>query len=180
MTATTIRQNEAVPETWPDAPGNLSTAAAALDTGLIWHRLESYIAWRWTSRAVVWTVEGCGCWQPPLAPATISTVEVWQDDAWQAVTLSPSPLDGYVLPGAGPYRFTGTVGDDAGDVPAGVLEAYRRFAEYIAAKPGKPGASSESVTAGSVSVSIRRSASWMAAAMQNSGAADLLRTYRHV
>ena len=51
----------------------------------------------------------------------------------------------------GPYRFIGTVGN--GDVPAAVIEAFRRLAEYMAAKPGKPGATSEPITAGSISLS---------------------------
>lgn len=172
----TIRQTESIPDAYPDISDlTLSTAAAALDTGLIWQRLESYIARRWTSRAIEWIAEGCGEWLPPLKPATIATVEVWQADAWQTVTLSPSPLGGYVLPG-GTYRFTGTVG--SGEAPAAVLEAFRRLAEYTAGKPGKQGATSESVTAGSVSISTRRSASWIAEAISNSGAGDLLRPYR--
>lgn len=172
----TIRQTEALPDAYPDTSGlALSTAAAALDLDLIWQRLESYIAHRWTSRAIEWIAEGCGEWFPPLTPATIATVEMWQADAWQTVTLSPSPLGGYVLPG-GTYRFTGTVG--SGDAPAAVLEAFRRLAEYSAGKTGKAGASSESVTAGSVSISTRRSASWIAEAISNSGAGDLLRPYR--
>lgn len=175
--ATTIKQAEAVPATYPDAPSGLSTAAAALDADMIWQRIEAYIAHRWTERAVVWTVEGCGEWVPPLTPATISTVESWQSEAWEAVTLSASPLGGYCLPG-GTYRFTGTVG--SGDVPSAVLEAFRRLAEYMAGSKGKPGASSESLSAGSISLSHRRSPAWMAQAMQNSGAGDLLRSYRRV
>jgi hypothetical protein len=175
MMTTTLRQSEAIPESYPDTPDGLSTAAAALDANFIWQRLEAYIAWRWTARAVTWTVEGCGEWQPPLTPATITTVEIWQADDWQTVTLSPSPMGGYVLPG-GTYRFTATVG--GGDVPAGVSEAFKRLAEYMAGKAGKPGTTLETVSAGSVSLTHRRSPSWMAAALQNSGAADLLRPYR--
>lgn len=172
----TIRQTESVPATYPDTSGlTLSTAAAALDLDLIWQRLESYIAQRWTSRNIEWIAEGCGDWHPPLSPATIATVEEWRDDAWETVTLSPSPLGGYVLEG-GTYRFSGTVG--SGDAPSAVLEAFRRLAEYSAGKAGKQGATSESVTAGSVSISTRRSASWIAEAIANSGAGDLLRPYR--
>lgn len=175
MTATTIKQTEAVPSAYPAAPDGLSTAAAALDADMIWQRIESYVAHRWTSRAVVWTVEGCGEWQPPLTPATITTVEIWQGGAWETVALPPSPMGGYCLPG-GTYRFTGTVG--SGTVPAAVNEAFRRLAEYMAAKQGAPGTTRERVTAGSVTVDKSRSASWAAQAMQNSGAGDLLRPYR--
>jgi hypothetical protein len=176
--AVTIKQTEAAPEAWPDTPDNLSTAAAALDADFIWQRIEAYTASRYTARDVTWIVEGPGGWQPPLTPAIVSTVEVWQDDAWSIATLSPSPLGGYCLPGCGPYRFTASVG--GGDVPANVNEAFRRLAEYMAAKPGKAGARSESVAAGSITIASTRDPAWLAKAMQNSGAADLLRGLRNV
>ncbi|MEP0322868.1 hypothetical protein, partial [Bauldia litoralis] len=114
MTATTIRQSEALPEAYPDAPESLSTAAAAIaDT--VWQRIESYVAHRWTPRNVMWIVEGPGEWAPPLTPATFIDESVWQDDAWAAVALSPSPLGGFVLPGCGPYRIDTTVGDTEDD-----------------------------------------------------------------
>lgn len=175
--AVTLKQVEAIPAAYPDAPSGLTTAAAAVDADMIWQRIEAYIAHRWASRAVVWTVEGCGDWEPPLTPATIDTLEVWQGDQWVAADtlVSPSPLGGYCLPG-GTYRFTGTVG--AGDPPAAVMEAFRRLAEYMASKPGKAGARSESITSGTLSLSTTRSPEWMGRAMSNSGAGDLLRPYR--
>lgn len=177
--ATTIKQVEAIPAAYPATPSGLSTAAAAVDADAIWQRIESYIAHRYSSRSIVWIVEGCGEWHPPLAPATITTVEVWEADAWEAVTLSPSPLGGYCLPGDGPYRFTGTVG--SGTVPEIVAEAFRRLAEYMAASSkGSPGTTRERVTAGSVTVDKSREASWAAQAMANSGAGDLLRNFRRV
>lgn len=179
MTATTIKQTEVTPSAFPDAPAGLSTAATAV-ADATWQRIESYTAWRWSSRAVTWIVEGCGEWHPPLAPTTISAVEIWQDDAWTAVTLSPSPIGGYCLPG-GSYRFTGTAGVDDADVPAAVLEAFRRLAEYLAADAGTAGASSETISIPDVETSeITRSPSWMARAMQNSGAGDLLRNFRRI
>jgi len=180
--AETIRQIEAVPDAYPDEPAGLSTAAAALPAAMIWQRIEAYIAWRWTSRAVSWVVDWPGEWHPPLAPATIATVEIWSSaDAWETATLAPSPLGGYRLPAFGPYRFTGTVGDDDVDVPAAVLEAFRRLAEYMAAKPGAAGATSERLEVTNISArQVDRSAAWMARAMVNSGAGDLLRPYRKV
>lgn len=175
---TTLRQMEGVPASYPSAPDDLSTEAAALNPDFIWQRIEAYTVWRWSERPIEWVVEGPGHWRAPLNPATIGTTELWTGAAWGETTPSPSPLGGYELAGCGPYRFTGTLGDDDGDVPADVLEAFRRLAEYMAAKPGKPGASSESVSAGSVSLSHNRSAEWMGRAMINSGAADLLRRYR--
>jgi hypothetical protein len=180
--ATTLKQTEGTPDDFPDvAPlPALSTAAAALDPAMLWQRIESYIAHRWTARDIVWVVEGPGEWVPPLTPAVIETLEVWSCGAfeWEAVTLDASPLGGYYLPASGPYRFGGIVGDDDSELPAAVVEAFRRLAEYMAAKAGKPGATSERITAGSVALGHSRSASWMAQAMENSGAGDLLRPYR--
>lgn len=177
--AVTIKQTEASPEAYPDAPDGLSTAAAALPADMIWQRIEAYTAHRWSERDVAWIVEGCGEWTPPLAPAAIATTEIWQSDAWQAVELAPSPLGGYTLPGAGPYRITGTAGEDDAEVAAAVLEAFRRLAEYMAAETGTAGARTEATSIENVgSESIERSPAWMAMAMQNSGAADLLRRYR--
>lgn len=175
--STTIKQIEGAPASYPDAPENLSTAAAALDPAMIWQRIESYIAHRFSERAVTWIVEGPGEWCPPLSPATITEIEIWTGSAWEACEVPSAPL-GYVLPGHGPYRITGNAGDDEAEVPEVVVEAYRRLAEYSAARPGKAGATSESISAGSITLAHRRSASWMAQAMQNSGAADLLRPFR--
>jgi hypothetical protein len=179
--ATTIKQTEAAPEEYPDlgSPSPLSAAAASLSPDMIWQRIEAYIAHRWTARSVTWVVEGPGEWHPPLAPATISTVEVWsRAGEWETATLDASPLGGYYLPYTGPFRFTAMVG--SGDVPANVIEAFRRLAEYMASKPGKAGARSESIAAGSINISSTRDPAWLAKAMQNSGAGDLLRGLRNV
>lgn len=177
--AVTVRQAESAPASYPDAPDGLSTAAAALDADMVWQRIESYIAQRYSERDIEWIVEGPGEWVPPLKPATITKVEIWSSaEVYEDVTANASPLGGYWLAGSGPYRFTGTVG--GGDVPASVAAAWSRLAEYMAAKPGTPGATSERTRAGSVEVEKSRSESWMAKALQNSGAADLLRTFRRV
>lgn len=169
---TTIKQTEGAPASYPAISG---FTGAELER--IWRRLEAYVAHRWTERDVEFVVEGPGHWHPPLAPATITTVEVWSSaDEWEAIELSPSPFGGYWLPCTGPYRFAGTVG--GGTVPANVEEAFRRLAAYMSARVGKAGASSETITAGSVTVGYRRDAAWIADAMRNSGAGDLLRTYR--
>ena len=176
--ATSIKHTEGVPASYPAAPSGLSTAATALDADAIWQRIEAYTAHRYTSRTIQWIVVDCGDWQPPLTPATISTVERWTGSDWEAATATPSPVGGYCLPG-GSWRFTGTVG--GGTVPEIVDEAFRRLAEYMAAaKKGSPGTTRERVTAGSITVDKSRSASWAAAAMANSGAGDLLRNFRRV
>jgi len=176
--ATTIKQIEATPAGYPElpSPSPLSTAAAALDADMVWQRLEQYCAHRWSERSVEWIVEGSGDWTPPLVPATITNVEIWARDDWHETEPLPSPY-GIRFPGNGPYRVTATVGAD-NEPPSPVWEAFRRLAEYMAQKPGKPGAHSERLTVGSISLSHTRNASWMAHALQNSGAADLLRYFR--
>lgn len=175
--AVTIKQTEGAPESYPDSPAGLSTGAAALDAALLWQRIEAYVALRTTERDVSWVVEGCGEWQPPLTPATIATTEVWQSDAWQAIDLAPSPIGGYMLPGDGPYRFTGTAGNNDADVPAMVLEAFRRLAEYTAEIQFEY-IGVRSVNVPDVASEELAPPSFRAMALQNSGAADLLRNYR--
>jgi len=174
MMATTISQIEALPEAYPASPDGLSDAAAAI-AETVWQRLESYIAHRWSARDVTWVVEGPGEWVPPLKPATISTVEVWSSaEEFETCSLAASPLGGYWLPCTGPYRFAGTVG--SGEVPARVNEAFKRLAEYLAAEPVSPGVIAEA--ADGVATFTYAGPAFMARALQNSGAADLLRPYR--
>ena len=177
--AVTLRQVEAIPATYPAVTG-LTGAAAALDPAMIWQRIESYIAYRWTTRAVVWTVEGPGEWEPPLTPATIATVEVWESPAWVLAFPVASPLGGYDLACNGPYRITGTVG--SGTPPAAVIAAFKRLAGYIAggrSTVNEPGAKSFAFSiGGDLRWDVTRDPAWMAQALINSGAADLLRPYR--
>ena len=173
--ATTIKETEAIPAAYPITPP-LSDGTPASNPDAIWQRIEAYISHRWTPREVVWIVEGPGEWVPPLTPATVTTVEVWTAGAWQAVSVDPSPLAGFNLPGDGPYRITASVG--TGDVPAAVMEAVRRLAEQLAKVDHAPGASSFVFDVGTVKISEERNAAWAARALQNSGAADLLRPYR--
>jgi hypothetical protein len=173
--ATTIKETEAIPESYPDRPWGLSDKAAALDSAFIWQRIESYIRLRFTERAVAWVVEGPGDWSPPLSPATVSATEVWNGGAWEAATLSPSPLGGYELPSCGPYRFTASVG--GGPVTATASEAYKRLAEYFAATMASPGIRQNSTDG---LETIEYDASATARAMERSGAGDLLRPYRRV
>lgn len=175
MTATTIKQDEAIPASYPATPSGLSAAAAAILPAIIWQRIEAYTARRYAARAVTWVVEGAGDWAPPLAPATVSATEVWTGQAWEAVTLNPSPLGGYVLPGCGPYRFTASVG--GGTAPAAVNEAYRRLAEYFASVSQLANAGVRQENVDGVG-SIEYDLAGVARAMERSGAGDLLRSYR--
>jgi hypothetical protein len=171
--AVTIKQTEAAPDSYPAS--GLSPEPA--NANVIWQRLESYIAYRWSARVVTWVVEGPGEWCPPLEPAVISTVEVWSCGAedWDDVTVNASPLGGYWLSATGPFRFVAVVGEDDAIVPETVLEAFVRLSEYLDAVKHRPGL--RSASAGSVSVDYRDEMA-MAQALQRSGAADLLRPFR--
>jgi hypothetical protein len=166
---------EATPAAWPALPDGLSTAAAALAPGLVWGRIEAWVAHRWSEREVVWIVDGPGCFAATLTPATVTTTEVWDSPSWSPVELVAGPR-GLILPASGPDRITADVG--AGPVPDVVLEAYRRLAEYFATPHDHPGVSRMTVEAASVNISRDRSPAWLARAMDYSGAGDLLRPYR--
>lgn len=109
MTIDLIKQFEAVPAAYPAAPSGLSTAAAALNAGMIWARIEAYTAWRFTEREVVWTLLGDGGdqWHPPLTPLVSREAHFWGDQ-WEALTLLDGPL-GICLPYDGTYRITAPV-----------------------------------------------------------------------
>lgn len=104
------------------------------------------------------------------------SAERWVDGAWAAISLEAGPL-GLRLPYDGTYRLTAQVG--AGPVPAGVSEAFKRLAEYMAEDTGRAGVSNRSLRVGTaMEESYQRNPAWMARAIVNSGAADLLRPYR--
>ncbi len=166
---TTLRQTEAAPASYP------VLSPPVLDQ--VWQRVEAYIAWRYSSRTVTWIVEGCGEWFAPLAPATITTLERWNGTAWETWTPVLSPR-GYELAGD-TYRFTATVGAGA-TVPAAVATACQRLSTYMATAAGEAGARSVQESDGRLSRTVERSESWMAGALANCGAADLLRPYRRI
>jgi hypothetical protein len=171
-----VKQSEAIPASYPARPSGLSTAADALDPDTLWARIESYIAHRFTTREVVWILDGCGDWTVPLTPATITASERWNGEAWETYTLPAGPY-GYALTMEGQYRITADVG--GGDVPAAILEAYSRLAEYLADGTDRAGVSEYSVNmGGTIMESYKRNSSWVARSIELSGAADLLRPYR--
>ena len=170
-----LQREEAVPSSLPSPPSGMSTPALMLEAS-VWARIEAYTAHRFTTREVVWTVEGPGEFKPDLQPATITAQEVWDGTAWIAASLTAGPLGGVELTGEGPYRITADVG--GGTVPAPVSEAFRRLAEYLAESDTPPGVSSYSYRLGDVEETMQRNPAHVARALQYSGAADLLRPYR--
>jgi len=175
--AVTLKQVEAIPASYPDVTpfdrfGYIEYSDAPTNEAQVWQRIEAYTAHRWTARSVVWTVEGCGAWEPPLTPATVTLVEVWEMGAWSLTTPIPSPYGSYEFAGDGPYRVTATVG--GGDVPAAVQEAFRRLHEYTRGIND----SFKNETAMRQDGDTEMVTNWTAKALQLSGAADLLRPYR--
>ena len=165
--AETWHQKEAIPATYPTA-----------ESPALWARLEAYTAHRWTPRAVTWLLNGRGGWFAPVALAELVEADRGAGGAWEETTLSPAPM-GYVMP-CGRFKVIATVGADNA-APAVVLEAFDRLKAYVTAElGGVPGASTYSVNIGQLSESISRNPAFMARALDNSGAADLLRPYRRV
>lgn len=191
MDAMTRTQTEQTPATYPtvmvDRVVDWMPPVDAEDTAVIWSRIEAHIAYRYSPRSVEWIVEGPGDWKAPLAPASNVVVQQWHETAgYVAFTPDPSPLGGFCLP-CGMYRITSDVG--GGDVPPLVQSAFRRIAGYIidvlhedvpvSATKMSLGRN-ENRDIENNAVSFDRSASWLARAMQLSGAADSLRNYRRV
>jgi hypothetical protein len=91
------------------------------------------------------------------------------------VTFLNGPL-GIQLPASSTWRISAVCGGDL-VVPKTVQEAYRRLAEYMVSANAHP-AGVASVTSGAMSLRFHRD--YAARALQNSGAADLLRPYRRL
>ncbi|MCL6251111.1 hypothetical protein M3P36_08660 [Altererythrobacter sp. KTW20L] len=169
-----ITQAEAPPAAYAPVDGVTGDLLATC-----WQRIEHYIAQRFGSREVVWTLVSCGGeWQPPLGPVTdISDAFRWQYGAWQSATIESGPF-GLLLP-AGHVQIAASVGTEALDLPASVEKAVQRLAAYLEAESAVPvGARSYRASVGQLSESISADPAHAAKALQNSGAADLLRSYR--
>lgn len=167
----TLSQYEAEPATYPTIPD-----LASDDAAMIWQRIEFYTAYRFSERQVTWRVNSDGGeWSPPLRPVSDLAATIWNGTAYEAVTLSASP-GGWCLP-HGQYEITASVG--AAPVPAAVATAAKRLADYMMAESLTPaGARSYSTNGGQLSESFTMDLTAKARALQNSGAADLLRPYR--
>ncbi|WP_022684591.1 hypothetical protein [Sphingobium bisphenolivorans] len=165
-----LRQTEGAPEAYPEVEG-----VTGDDLAVAWMRVEHYTKVRFTAREVEWIVQGeTGCvWYPPLGPVLSIEGEIMES----GVTFSPTPCSiGYHLPN-GVVKLTASVG--AGPVPQIVTIAVKRLAAYFAAEVSAPaGVRSHSLSVGDMSESTSFSPDRIARAMQESGAADLLRAYR--
>lgn len=176
---TTLKIDEGRPESRPTPALGLGSTAVAIDfEEAMWRRVEAWISWRWGERPCTFIVEGgCGSWRAPLYPFAAEVVEAWNGDGWEAVTLPADPLGGFKLGPAEAYRIAGSLG--AGEaLPEDVAEAFRRLAAYSLETEHHPGASSYTDEIGSIRQIEERAPTWLARALQHSGAADLLRPYR--
>ncbi len=178
---------EAAPASYPELPvywdeGSDFENIAPLRH--LWSRIEKWICWRWSPRQCVWTVRGPGVWEPHLKPVSNLTVDKWDDSTytWSAATPHASPLGGFCLPERATYKISGTVGDTQEAVPQLVVEAYQRLHGYyneMQRDAAPAGSSSYSLNIGeTLAEQIERSPNWKAKALQHSGAADLLRSFR--
>ena len=176
-----VRVDEGEPDNRPIISG-LSTAAAALDQSALWKRIELHTVHRYGVRNVLFTVSGAGEFIAPIGPvALVNSVSRWVDGAWSSTTLDPTPL------GLECLEYTYLVDCDIGalytdDVPADVVLAFQRLAEYLAEESTAPaGARSYEVSiGGAIDEKIDRNPNYVARALLNSGAADLLRSYRRL
>ena len=150
--------------------------------GTAWQRIEAYTRTRYSEREVIWIIEGNEGdeWCPPLEPVVSKTALKWSDTAWVSASLADGPL-GLVLPENGIFKVTAQVG--AGTPPDAVMKAHHKLAWYLSSDPETAGNLSTQTgdtndSGGGSTTQVSRLASHAAKAMQNSGAADLLRPYR--
>lgn len=160
MTSQFVMSETEISVTYPDAPN---------DDPVIWDRLESWCNYRWSETVMEFVVDPpCEIdWVPPYAPFVVDLVngEAATPDALGSVKLAEKSTVRATIGGAVPS--------------ATVLAAYQRLAEYMAATDAAPkGTSRYSISIGDVSESYSRRSDHMGHAMQNSGAADLLRKFR--
>ena len=169
-----LKETESLPAEYPALPDDLSDTADQAPG--LWQRIEAYCRTRYTPRNVEWVLKGAGDWEPPLEPTTLTTLEIWQDNAWDRVEPYPTPLGGYFLPTEGYYRIQGDIAE--AEVPAAVWEAYRRLAGYLGEAYSSQPETRFKVVLGEIDFSWARPEAWKARALVLSGAADLLRPYK--
>lgn len=188
MEVQVLRFEESQPDTLPtltEYEGGGAVFGTIEPDPHLWERIESYTARRWSVRQCIWTVQGAGDWRPHLLPAANFVVSYFDDTTktWTAAVAEETAL-GFYLPRSAVYKIVADVGANAGEVPSGVVEAYKRLSQYAGERfqeQTPAGSSDYSLNLGDgVDESITRAPNWIARAMQNSGAGDLLRSYRSV
>lgn len=172
--ATTLEVQESAPAVYPAIP----EAPAAISAALVWRRIESYVACRWTPRTLLIVAEGPGDWRPPIKPFTLATIEIWGDGVWSPGDATPTPLGGLALSASATYRISGVAGGDNAPTPD-VLEAARRLACFLSeAREQASAAFLQSESLEGIGSFTYAQPTVVARALIYSGAADLLRPYR--
>jgi hypothetical protein len=183
-----LRFEESPPDTLPtltEYEGGGATVGTIQPEPYLWERIEAYTARRWSVRQCVWTIQGPGDWRPHLLPAENFVVSYFDDatKTWTAATAEETAL-GFYLPKTATYKITADVGANAGEAPAVVVQAYQRLSAYSAERyqdQAPVGSSGYTLKLGDgLDEQVTRSPNWLARAMQHSGAADLLRSYRRI
>jgi len=162
MTSQYVVSEDGLSIVYPAAPADVSGSVPAV----IWAKLESYTATRWTTSVVEFEVAApCPVdWRPPYRPYVIDTVdgEVAVVNKYGEVRLTDRAI------------VQCTIGGQ--EVTPEIEEAYRRLAAYYASEDLR-GYSRYSVNIdGSLQESWSRRRD--STALSNSGAADLLTKYR--
>ena len=94
---------------------------------------------RWDKREFVSAVPWVPAFPETPAPAADppGTVHLWQNDAWAAQTVKPTPTGGWLPPGDGTYRVDASpTPGDIGPPPPEVLEALARLWGYLDSRRG--------------------------------------------
>ncbi|WP_420343520.1 hypothetical protein [Paenirhodobacter sp.] len=184
---------ELPPETYPEVPRSallMNDARGIPDW--IWERIEAYCNWRWTPReAQIESDGGSGWFILPVRPFRVTKIEWFDPHAdggyglWMESLPPSTPQRGWKM--YSPFshcRITGIVGEN-NPAPPAVIQAAVRLHAYLGHTPESfpMWATGRTHTTGGGSSStsnesFQRPANYIAKAMQNSGAADLLRPYR--
>jgi len=164
----------------PDAdPPVPAIPAGRLSWAALWARLDQWVVFRWTPRAVDWWVrtEREIEFVPRLRPlVSVDEVQVFESGAYASRTIERTAR-GVILPESGDWQVTATIG--AAPTPPDATEASRLLAEYWATQlDALPGVHTSKLSVGgSFDTQEERDPRFMAKALELSGAADLLRRY---
>lgn len=197
-----VLYEELPPSAYPEVP----RSALLMDdaTGIpdwIWERIEAYCNWRWTPREAQIEIDGSGWISLPVRPLRVTKLEYFDEmvsyrsseTSWTEFTPASAARQrgGKIYSPFSHCRITGIVGEN-NPAPPAVIQAAVRLHAYLGHTPesfpmwatGRTHtAENTTESEGSSSTSNRnesfqRPANYIAKAMQNSGAADLLRPYR--
>jgi len=179
---------EEIPDSYPEVP---LTALAAPDFGppaaWVWARIEAYCSWRWTPRVARLEVYNHSGWiRMPVRPFRVTKLEICNSSGqfweWTELDISCAPQRGWNIYAPGLNTCIRGIAGENNPAPGAVIHAAVRLHTYLAHQPESfpLWATSKSHAQGDSNDGFQRPANYIAKAMQHSGAADLLRTYRRL